>query len=186
LFTIADIFQQVPQVNWVQGYPSVIDEKNRVMHMRSHRSSKYFFYLKEYHNGEFIQQESTYWRRGLWQKAGAYISQNYKYAGDFELWMRFFRFDNLFSTNALIGGFRMRSNGQMSVVHYASYLKEADQIIESEISGQKLKSLVKSIESYRKYDQKFPWLRYFFRKYNPLPKDKHHITFDFKLQKFTL
>lgn len=37
-----------------------------------------------------IQQESTFWRRSLWERAGGRIASSLQFAGDFELWLRFF------------------------------------------------------------------------------------------------
>jgi hypothetical protein len=37
-----------------------------------------------------IQQESTFWRRSLWERAGGRMAGSLQYAGDFELWLRFF------------------------------------------------------------------------------------------------
>src|SRR5687768_9471367 len=91
LYVVADIFSNHEQVKWLQGYPTVIDDNGRVIYHRNPRYSKFAFYLKKYHDGVFIQQESTYWSRSLWNAAGERISDAYKYAGDFELWMRFFQ-----------------------------------------------------------------------------------------------
>ena len=113
LFTLADIFHNNPDIHWVQGFPCVADESGRIVYQRPQRSSKFSFYLKEYRDGIFIQQESTYWRRNLWEKSGSTISVDYKFAGDFELWMRFFKHADQFITPALIGAFRMRQ-GQIS------------------------------------------------------------------------
>ncbi len=158
LFSVADIFGKFREVDWLQGYPTVIDELGRIVFHRPHRFSKYSFYLKEYHDGIFIQQESTYWRRSLWKKTGAFISTSYKYAGDFELWMRFFLNSQLVCTNALIGAFRMRSTGQISTDFYQPYVSECDKIIDGEIakfSAAELKSLQKIKKNY-KIKEKYP------------------------------
>ena len=129
LFTIGQIFSDLPQVQWLQGYPCVIDSNGRVVYHRPQRSTKYSFYLKEYHDGIFIQQESTYWRRDLWVKSGSCISTEYKYAGDFELWIRFFNFAKLYNSQALLGAFRVRK-GQLSEINLKEYLMECDVVID--------------------------------------------------------
>ena len=129
LYSVADIFSNNQQVDWVQGHPCVADESGRIVFQRPQRSSKYSFYLKEYHDGIFIQQESTYWRSRLWEKAGMSISRDYLYAGDFELWMRFYKYAEQYTTPALIGAFRMRKD-QISEKNYKLYLQECDSIIE--------------------------------------------------------
>lgn len=41
-------------------------------------------------NAGYLQQESTFWRRSLWEGAGAQVGANSPTAGDFELWGDFF------------------------------------------------------------------------------------------------
>lgn len=132
LFTIAEIFSLSQDVQWLQGYPTVIDSTGRIVFHRPPVFEKEFFYTKGYHNGSFIQQESTFWRRQLWEKAGGYITTDYKFAGDFELWIRFFNHAPLYITKALIGAFRMRQEGQISKTNYDEYMRECDAIVERE------------------------------------------------------
>ncbi len=191
LFSIAGIFQKFSDVEWLQGYPTVIDESGRIVYHRPHRFSKYSFYLKEYHDGIFIQQESTYWRRSLWNKAGAFISTSYKYAGDFELWMRFYLYSRLACTNALIGAFRMRNSGQISTDFYKPYILECDQIIDAEVgrlSAAELKILQKIKNDY-KWKVKYPFLSKYLAGNNSFLKE--HISalsvdFDLKTKSFEL
>src|SRR5215510_8972406 len=56
--------------------------------------------------GSTIQQESTFWRRNLWEKAGGRFEPQIKMAGDFELWDRFFDHALLYSINIPLGAFR--------------------------------------------------------------------------------
>jgi hypothetical protein len=62
----------------------------------------------------FIQQESTFWRRSLWEKAGGYLSTEYGPAGDFELWGRFFDHAELVGVCAPLAGFRIQHQQQTS------------------------------------------------------------------------
>src|SRR5947207_12619862 len=59
---------------------------------------------------EWIQQESTFWRRNLWEAAGAYISPEFFYAFDFDLWSKFFSFAELYGTVSPLAGFRAQIN----------------------------------------------------------------------------
>ena len=128
LFTIAEVLT-LPEVNWVQGIPTHYDEYGRCINVISYKPwSKFKFWNGDF---QFIQQESTYWRRELWEKAGGYISQNYKYAGDLELWNRFFKYDKLYSVKALIGGYRMRSSNQLALEFLSDYIEEANQILQT-------------------------------------------------------
>lgn len=132
LFTLADIFTNNKKINWIQGYPTVIDEFGRIVFHRPQRYKRDQFLSKSFMDGNFIQQESTFWRRSLWELAGARISTEYKYAGDFELWTRYFNYEKLYITNAIIGSFRIRKSGQLSQVYYKEYLAECNEIINND------------------------------------------------------
>jgi hypothetical protein len=70
-----------------------------------------------------IQQESTFWRRSLWERAGGYLDESFPVAMDFELWARFHSHAELYGVEALLGGFRFRA-GQGSHVQSDLYLKK--------------------------------------------------------------
>jgi glycosyltransferase involved in cell wall biosynthesis len=57
-----------------------------------------------------IQQESTFWRRSLWEKAGSRIPTEFSLAGDFDLWSRFYAHADLYGTPSPLGGFRCQRN----------------------------------------------------------------------------
>lgn len=188
LFTIAEIFDSNSNIHWLQGLPTVIDLNNRIVFTRPARHDKFDFLLKSYHDGNFIQQESTFWTKSLWEKAGAYISQDYKYAGDFDLWMRFYEKEELFCTNAMIGAFRYRGKGQLSKDHYSEYLYECDKITDREIG--KLSAtdsdLLASLKKNKNRIIKFPRLsRWIFGPETAGPdKLKNEVYFDFNEYKF--
>lgn len=58
----------------------------------------------------WIQQESTFWRRSLWEKVGSCISTEFKLAGDFDLWSRFYSHADLYGVASPLGGFRRQVN----------------------------------------------------------------------------
>lgn len=126
-FTVAHIFSEFPQVSWLEGAQAHYDEEDRTVAVESGPYLNHLSFLM--HRYQWIQQESTFWRRGLYEKAGG-IKTNYKLAGDFDLWMRFSRCENLYVTNALIGGFR-HSEEQLSN-NMNLYVSEADDIIARE------------------------------------------------------
>ena len=133
LFILAEVFSRFGDVNWVQGVPTVIDESNRTVFVGSHTDiNRSFFYQRKHEKSKrYIQQESTFWRRTLWERAGSRMATEYKYAGDFELWMRFFQYDKLWNLNALIGSFRLSSEGQISTDLYDAYIREARKVLDS-------------------------------------------------------
>lgn len=120
--TVADIFSALPKVGWIVGAATVFDEMGRTVSVGISKGfTKWDFYAGDF---KWIQQESTFWRRSLWERAGSRVDVTMRLAGDFELWLRFFQFDDLHVTDALIGGFRRRSQGQLSMENMDKYLEE--------------------------------------------------------------
>ncbi len=134
LFTVADIFSGVSGVHWLQGYPVVIDEEGRLVYSRPAIHSKWSFLLGDYRDGSFIQQESSFWSRELWERSGGALSEEFRLAGDFELWMRFFREFPMHCTPAVLGAFRYGRGGQISGVHYREYLDECHTIVDRHLA----------------------------------------------------
>ena len=74
-----------------------------------------------------MQQESTFWRRSLWEKAGSAIP-NYSLAGDFALWCKFYEHAELCGLTYPLSGFRM-IEGQRSEDHQ-TYMNEAQRALD--------------------------------------------------------
>ncbi|MCH7686147.1 MAG: glycosyltransferase, partial [Planctomycetes bacterium] len=75
-----------------------------------------------------IQQESPFWRRSLWNKAGGTLDTSLKLAADFELWARFFQHADLYGVNCPLGGFRIHQD-QKTTRHLEAYADEAEQVL---------------------------------------------------------
>ena len=130
LFIVAEIFSQFEEVNWIMGNPVSIDELGRFVRVYELRKwSKYNFYLYDY---KYLQQESIFWRRIVWENSGSSLNLNFRYAGDFELWLRFFRYEQLYTTSSLLGAFRWKNRDQISLEKMALYIKEVEFAIENE------------------------------------------------------
>ncbi|MEM7186347.1 MAG: glycosyltransferase family 2 protein [Bacteroidota bacterium] len=129
LETVARIFQENPEISWLQGYPSMIDEQDQLILQREPVANRYYF-LRGYHQKEFsfIQQESTFWTRSLWEKAGGTLNLEYQLAADFDLWMRFFEHEELYCTRQQLAAFRKRE-GQKSA-DMGAYLSEARRAVQ--------------------------------------------------------
>lgn len=123
LHTVAEIFSKNPQINWLQGFPSVIDEQGKLLYQRPPVASASYFYSKSFlKSHEFIQQESTYWTRSLYNKSQG-INTQFALAADFDLWMQFFKHETLYCTKKQLGAFRKRE-GQKSE-NIEAYVNEA-------------------------------------------------------------
>jgi glycosyltransferase involved in cell wall biosynthesis len=137
---VSELFSNFQEINWLTAIPTAIDEKGRTIYTGISRNwAKYDFYISDY---KWIQQESTFWRRSLWEKAGSKLDLNLKYAADLELWLRFFRFEKLYSVRSLIGGFRWKNENQKTVDHLDDYIREAEYAINAEKISSEDKAII--------------------------------------------
>ena len=144
LLTVKRIFEDLPEVEWLTGCRTVFDEQDCCVATEPAASwSRAKVLSGDY---KWIQQESTFWRRNLYEKAGGFVSQDFKLAGDFELWSRFFAHAQLYSTDALLGGFRVRRENQASLEGLSRYEEEVKAIIDS---TKKDKELLNQIDLYK-------------------------------------
>lgn len=121
----AEIFSEHNQVNWIVGKNGWWNESGDFVSEKFVYKNVYDFLFGDY---EWIQQESTFWRRGLWQAAGGYINENYRFMVDGELWTRFFALDELWHINQVLSGYRMHGNNRAKL-----YLKEVKSEMEQAI-----------------------------------------------------
>jgi len=104
LSVVGSVFRDLPEVEWITGRATAFnDEGMTVTVLDIPHWSRYRFLAGA---NQFIQQESTFWRRSLWERAGARMDSSHRNGADFELWVRFFRHAQLYPVEALIGGFR--------------------------------------------------------------------------------
>jgi glycosyltransferase involved in cell wall biosynthesis len=132
LQTVGEIFAQHPSVEWVTTlFPFGWSENGKAAVCREVEgySSEEFWlgcYLPGNESSGYysIQQESTFWRRGLWDRAGG-LDLSCKLAGDFDLWARFFKAGaELHGIGVPLGGFRHQKD-QRSFQNAEAYLAEA-------------------------------------------------------------
>lgn len=132
----AEIFSTFEEVEWLTTlYPIIFDQYGHAVNCsRRDGFTRRAFYRGEnlpgagWYASGFIQQESTFWRRTLWERAGGYIDKSYQLAGDFELWARFYKYAELWGVKTPLGGFRRHEN--QKTAHYMDlYIKEATQIL---------------------------------------------------------
>jgi glycosyltransferase involved in cell wall biosynthesis len=136
LTVVADIFRSFPHVEWItsvhpirwnaRGQAVVVDFTGGFNRQSFFQGGN--FPGKGSHGRRWIQQESTFWRRSLWERAGGRLDCSLDVAADFELWARLFEHANLYGVSALLGGFREHGD-QKSVHQREQYLREADQTL---------------------------------------------------------
>lgn len=121
LRAVAEIFANFPEVNWVMGAPSIIQSGvvQRVQAPRPFLREALQLGLCSGSDFGQVQQESCFWRRSLWDKAGP-LRPECGIAADFELWTRFARHSDLTSCEALLGGFTRHADNR-SVASATAY-----------------------------------------------------------------
>ncbi|MCC5847963.1 MAG: glycosyltransferase [Verrucomicrobia bacterium] len=142
LHTVGKIFAQFPEVDWITGlYPANWNKHGEPYHVGKKAGFNRRFFQKGLYLSDpkhptrgCIQQESTFWRRSLWEKAGACFRNEYSLAGDFDLWLRFFAHSDLVGVGTLLAGFRQHGN-QRSLNERDAYLEEAKAALQQSGGG---------------------------------------------------
>ena len=130
LFTVAELFGRFADVRWLMGTNTFFDESGRSFLFDDLPYGQRWSRLRlQLFDGRFIQQESVFWRRSLWEEAGGFIDQSHALAADFELWLRFFKYERLYSTSFMLGGFRFRTENQKSYNQRGQYLQEVKRLL---------------------------------------------------------
>lgn len=132
LSQVARIFETHPDVEWITGRPSTMNVRSEIDYVGPVRPWSRLRFLAGDHR--WIQQESTFWRRSLWERAGGALDTAFDVANDFELWMRFFRHADLYTVDRMLGCFRVRP-GQRSVDQLDRYKQEMRAVIQRELDN---------------------------------------------------
>jgi glycosyltransferase involved in cell wall biosynthesis len=112
LALVAEIFDRFPEVEWIQGLPAIFNAQGQLVEVHPKIKSR-FDYLGMHYG--WIQQESTFWRRSLWERAGGFISDQYRLMVDGELWSRFFDHAPLVRVDSVLAGFRLHATNRSLV-----------------------------------------------------------------------
>jgi glycosyltransferase involved in cell wall biosynthesis len=128
LRTVAEVFRDVPEAQWIMGVPTVWSESGD-----GPRSVCQTWWNRcDLLAGNYrsIQQESVFWRRTLWNAAGGRISSDLRFVGDLELWMRFFRLTPLYHLATVLAGFRAHDR-RLGGLDNQDYQREAHEVWKS-------------------------------------------------------
>lgn len=149
LFVVAEVFAQFPQVDWITGVATTIDLKGRYIRSRQYRKNSYDYLIGDW---PVIQQESTFWRRNLWDAAGAALDEGCSFAFDSELWCRFFLHAEHYHLECPVGAYRK--------VPYSTSIKRAAEyarVTESKLQYFR-KSAPANVVQRRAHYRIFKWL----------------------------
>lgn len=115
LKVVADVFRCNPEIDWISGIATHLDDGAYPNNVVKSLKNKYDMLCGNY---KWLQQESMFWRRTLWNKTGGKLNTAFKYVGDFDLWLRFFEVSELYYVNTILGGFRHHHSRRGSTQNY--------------------------------------------------------------------
>jgi len=131
LSVVGGVFRRFPKVEWITGRPTGFNDDGMAVEFLKLRQWSRMPFLAG--ANRYIQQESTFWRRSLWEQAGSRVDDTRRSASDFELWVRFFRYAKLYPVDALIGGFRSHPDS-LGLQNLEECHRIQDAIIENELA----------------------------------------------------
>ena len=112
LFVVGEVFNKFPEIEWMSTLsPGVWDANGYLCKVNTIPGFSKAAFLDGFFlpgtrvRGCWVQQESTFFRRSLWKKAGSAIP-DYPLAGDFALWCAFYRHADLVGIEYPLAGFR--------------------------------------------------------------------------------
>ena len=101
---VSEIFENHSEVQWLSGMPTNLSKGVAPQTIYyADKKNKYDIICGNY---KWMQQESIFWKRSLWNKAGGKLDVSVKYAGDFKLWIDFFKYECLYYVNTILAGLR--------------------------------------------------------------------------------
>lgn len=133
LKTVAKIFESYPEIEWLAAnHKLCVGEGNEFAGYQKMPGYSRNAFLKGMHgsreNHNFIQQETCFWRRSLWDKIGAKIPDTYKYAADFHLWSLMFDHSPLTGIECPLAAFRFHDEQRSKI---DGYMDEVDMILKN-------------------------------------------------------
>jgi len=112
------VFSAFEQIEWINGRGAYLSEDgalSQVMPKNAIRTRR------DIRNGwcrddvlGFLMQEGMFWRPSLMQKAGG-LDTRYRYAGDFDLWVRFAQQADIYYVDIPLSAFRIRTTNLSTV-----------------------------------------------------------------------
>jgi glycosyltransferase involved in cell wall biosynthesis len=187
---VSDIFSVHHDVHWILGIPSYWDQYSRLVRVLPARKYKniYNFMLGDY---RWMQQESIFFTKSLWERSGAYLDESYQLSIDTELWTRFFLHEKLWNVETIIGGYR-RHTGNRAIKNYEMVIEESDRAVREmlkKVEPEKIdtaKKLKKAIDYKTRFSNKrmpIDWPRIINKIYKKELEEARHESIHFSYEK---
>lgn len=127
LQAMAKVFSTRPDVIWLKGISSTIDEDGKRMNKGYSKTYRRdwlrlgVYGMETYH----VEQDSVFWRAELWKKVGSFPA-HFKSSGDYWLWIQMARYASLMILDVPTSFFRKRA-GQDSRVNAVRLIEQKKQ-----------------------------------------------------------
>jgi hypothetical protein len=136
LHVVGSIFHDFPSVDWITTLQRGWGDRTGVVGVNgmkgfareAFRQGRYGGWKNSLLKYGYIQQESTFWRRSLWE-ASEGLSLTCGDAADFDLWCQFYKRSDLHGVNVPLGIFRQHAD--QKTADASSYEAECKEILES-------------------------------------------------------
>jgi len=130
--TVVGVLRDLPEVEWLTGLRKITwdaegnEIANYVVNGFDRRALMQGLHLAwpDRTGLYMLRQQSTFWRRALWERAGGRVNETCRLAGDFDLWMRFCQHADIYCIEEPLGIVRQQEE-QLSALHPEAYLEEA-------------------------------------------------------------
>jgi glycosyltransferase involved in cell wall biosynthesis len=133
LAIVADVFRDLPEVDWIEGIPTMVDDGARPKSIGRGFCNRNDLLLGD---EIAVQQESVFWRRSLWEKAGGQIDASLRLACDYQLWLRFSRHAVLYHVDTFLAGFRTHDD-RRGFVFREDFAHESKRVRSAELASLK-------------------------------------------------
>jgi len=189
LSTVGQIFSRFPDIDWIMGLPTTMSGGAVLRTRQCVAMPASLIRAGCYSIPPFgvIQQESTFWRRRLWEECGP-LKEQWTRAADFALWVDFASRAELVTCEAILGGFT-RTGRNRSVIYANEYLREVEHIVE-ELPENVLKFRRQIATRLTRLERIYNWTKVDLTKVpSALGLSKHSgktLRFDFTKQEFFL
>lgn len=131
LSVVSEIFSQFPEVDWITGLPAFLNPQGQLSSIDANPAAYPQDFIRNGWYREnlagYLQQESMFWRRSLWDKVGG-LDTSLDLAADFKLWTQFAEHAKLVQVATPLAAFRRHPGEQRSTVHADAYSREVKQI----------------------------------------------------------
>jgi glycosyltransferase involved in cell wall biosynthesis len=129
LKTVRMIFEAYPEIQWITStMKACITGDGAFENLWTNPGFSARRFYRGQHGGpgnnDFLQQESCFWRRSIWEKIGGAIDLQHASAGDYWLWSRFFQHANVAAVEAPLAAFRFHDEAKSVHSRYEEEVEE--------------------------------------------------------------